>query len=212
MIASIGNVLKWNQIKIFKWLLGILLGSLATLMIWKIADGHYFLKHEDEAIYYGCAKLFASTNSVQAAGCNVEDVSPVGRINWYGPGFHVVYGTLFKIFGPSPIVFTWFHFLLALLSLVLIMKIPVAMELRITFALAFALSQQFISYIFTFFPETLVLFFATILTGLLYYQSTDENVKNRRLASSLFVALCFIFSLCRITFVFWLVGWVSVAP
>jgi hypothetical protein len=212
MFGQLGTSLKVNQVRIFKYLLITLLGLLTMLMIWKIADGEYFLKHEDEAIYYGCAKLFHSTNSVQAAGCNVEDVSPIGRINWYGPGFHVIYGGLFKIFGPSAAAFPWFHFALALLSIAMIMKMPVAMELRITFALALALTQQYLTYIFTFFPETLVLFFATILTILLYYQSTTENEKNKRIASSLYILFCFIFSLCRITFIFWLIGWVVLAP
>jgi hypothetical protein len=211
MVDRIATFLKLNQVKIFKWMLGILLSALAMLVIWKIAEGKYFLKHEDEAIYYGCAKLFYATNSVQAAGCNLEDVAPIGKINWYGPGFHVIYGTLFKIFGTSPVVFPLFHFFLAILCLVMIVKIPVALELRITFALAFALSQQFLSYIFTFFPETLVLFFATILTVLLYYQSTSENEKGKRIAIALYVLLCFTFSLCRITFIFWLIGWVALA-
>ena len=196
--------------KVWMILLVAVLSLLTIMMVVNVGDGKYFLQHEDEAIYYCSAKLFAETNSIQAEGCNFEDVSPIGKINWYGPGYHVLYGTLFKIFGEHPPVFQWFHYLLSLVIVGLILTLPLNLELRLAYATAIALTQQFFVYVFTFFPESLMLFFATVLTVLLFHLSSYQNAKQKKYQIS-FIIACLVFALFRITFVFWILGWVVLA-
>ncbi len=102
------------------WLLAVLLGvnTLVVLdvLMTAVKGDRYFVAHEDEVIYYGSAKVFAETGSVQAESCITEDVSPVGQINWYGPGYSVVYGMLRLLFGDGLSVTIWVHFALALLA------------------------------------------------------------------------------------------------
>lgn len=200
-----------HRLSIFWSLLVAAITLLTVMMIVQVGDGKYFLQHEDEAIYYCSAKLFAQTNSVQAEGCNEENVSPIGKINWYGPGFHVVYGTLFKIFGEYPPIFPWFHYVLSIAIIALLFALPLPIEMRLVSATALSLTQQFFMYVFTFFPETLMLFFATILTVLLFRQHSKTNSQKRNLLEIAFIICCIIFALFRITFIFWILGWVVLA-
>jgi hypothetical protein len=201
--------------KIRVFFIGIVLtGSLALLayrMINAAGDGRFFLLHEDEVIYYCSAKLFAATNSVRAEGCVEENVSRIGQINWYGPGYHVAYGLMFKIFGPQPALFPWMHFFLALASIALAFFCPMPVEPKLLFAAALSIAPQFGIYIFTYFPETLNLFLATALTcllGLVYFAQDDS--KKRKLAI-IFVGAVLLLMLFRITFIFWLAGLIGLS-
>jgi ABC-type maltose transport system permease subunit len=183
------------------------LGAVGMLTFWTVkatGDNRFFLLHEDEVIYYCSAKLFAATNSVQAEGCIAENVSPIGKMNWYGPGYNLSYGILFKLFNGNAAIFPWFHFVLAVASLGIILLFPLPLESKLLLAIALSLTQQFCAYIFTFFPETLIMFLATILVWLLtlYYTATDERRKRKYLIA--FVACTLLFMLWRITFIFWL--------
>lgn len=119
------NILIHNQSKVR---IGVLIvfvvitwTSLATEFLTAIAGDKYFVAHEDEVIYYGSAQVFAETGSLQAESCINEDVSPIGKFNWYGPGYNVVYGSLQQIIGQSNTLFIKFHFVLGLLTLVAIL-------------------------------------------------------------------------------------------
>lgn len=174
-------------------------------------DSQFFLLHEDEVIYYCSAKLFAATNSVQAESCIWEMVSPIGSMNWYGPGYHIVYGTLFKVFGNHPAVFPWFHLFLAAASIALIFLCPIPLESRLLAALSFLLTPQFSAYIFTYFPESLNLFLATFLTYMLTLLFTANDPRRRMIVTIAFVVAVAACMLCRITFIFWLPALVALA-
>jgi hypothetical protein len=174
-------------------------------------DGKFFLLHEDEVIYYCSAKLFSATNALQAESCIDENVSRIGKMNWYGPGYNVVYGTVFKITGTHQAVFPWFHFILAMGMIGVLFLFPVKLELKLLVAIGLSVTQQFCVYIYTFFPETLVLFLAVVLTLLLLLCYYTEDEKRRKVFILTFIGLTLLFMLCRITFIFWLAGLVALA-
>ena len=108
------NILLHNQSKVR---IGVLIAfvlialvSLTAEFLTAIAGEKYFVAHEDEVIYYGSAQVFAETGSLQAESCIDEDVSPIGKFNWYGPGYNAVYGSLLRTAGPSNALFIKFHF------------------------------------------------------------------------------------------------------
>src|SRR5687767_6967322 len=179
-IKSIASFFYNKRIAIL-WLLFTIIIGLHIFWILKAAgDGKFFLSHEDEVIYYCSAKVFSATSSVQAESCIDENVSRIGKMNWYGPGYSLVYGSLFKIVGSSHAVFPWFHFALAMAMLGLSFLLPLSLESRLLIAIALSVTQQFCVYIYTFFPETLILFLATVLTWLLAMQFYAKDERQRR--------------------------------
>ncbi|HEY0652536.1 MAG TPA: hypothetical protein VGD65_05380 [Chryseosolibacter sp.] len=191
----------------------LLITGLVLQVYWAahaLSDGKFFLIHEDEVIYYCSAKLFAETNSIQAESCIEEKVSSVGNMNWYGAGYHVIYGTLFKIFGEHPAAFPWFHAVLGFASIVIILMFPIQKELRLVAAVAVLFSHQFNVYKFTFFPENLVFFLATVLTWILIllYRSQGSDIRKFYAA---FILLAILFMLVRVSFIFWLAGPIAFA-
>lgn len=175
-----------------------------------VGDGKFFLLNEDEVIYYCSAKVFSATNSVQAESCIDENVSRIGNMNWYGPGYNVVYGSLFKIVDHHASI-PWFHFTLAMGLLGLLFLLPVGLDSRLLVAIALSVTQHFCVYIYTYFPETLILFLATILTVLLARLYFTKDEKSRKIYLITFIACTLLFMLCRVTFIFWLAGLIALA-
>jgi hypothetical protein len=194
-----------HQIRIRLAVLALLVIAAFLSLSWEfqeaIKDDAYFVAHEDEVIYYGSAQLFAETQSLQAESCIAEDVSKVGKFNWYGPGYNVVYGTLKMVFGNANSLFIRFHFVLACLILVIVFLSHLPMEDKLLLAGILLISEQFTVYIYSYFPELLHLFFSTALVYVLWQiyrqQSTPRWI-------SLFLMLVLAFSLCRITTIFFL--------
>ncbi len=194
-----------HQIRIRLAVLALLVTSAFLSLSWEflqtIKDDAYFVAHEDEVIYYGSAQLFAETQSLQAESCIAEDVSKIGKFNWYGPGYNVVYGTLKMVFGNANSLFIRFHFVLACFILVVIFLLQLPMEDRLLLASMLLISEQFTVYIYSYFPELLHLFFSALLVfTLLQVYQTQSNSK----WIALFVMLVLVFSLCRITTIFFL--------
>jgi hypothetical protein len=63
----------------------------------QITKGYYIPLDEDEAIYLSSGKLFYETNSTKSVGCINEERSKIGEFNWYGPFFHLLYGSVLKM-------------------------------------------------------------------------------------------------------------------
>lgn len=203
------NILFKNQSKIRIGVLiafiAITLSALALEFFNAIQNDSYFVAHEDEVIYYGSAQLFAETGSLQAESCITEDVSPIGKFNWYGPGYNVVYGYLKVLFGSPNSLFIRFHFLLAILILVLVFFLPNSLEDNLLTAAIFLITEQFTCYIFSYFPELLHLFFSIVLVLLIliiYRREKQEKIGVPII--TIFVGAVLLFSLCRITTIFWL--------
>lgn len=201
----------------YRWilLLVLLLVSTTSLVIefyQATAGDEYFVAHEDEVIYYGSAKVFAETGSLQAESCIEEDVSRFGKLNWYGPGYNVVYGSLIKFFGLTNSRFIQFHLLLTLASLAIVLLLPGKWESNLLAANVFLFTQQFTSYIFSYFPETLHFFLAVVLTSILIHLfQRRESGKPIQNLVTIYVLLVVLFSLCRITTIFWLAALVPLS-
>ncbi|MCX8492450.1 MAG: hypothetical protein ORN54_15440, partial [Cyclobacteriaceae bacterium] len=203
------SVLFKNQSKIRIGILiafvAITVSSLAVEFFNAIQDDSYFVAHEDEVIYYGSAQLFSETGSLQAESCITEDVSPIGHFNWYGPGYNAVYGSLKILFGSYNSLFIQFHFALAILILILVLLLPGSLEDNLLTAAIFLITEQFTFYIFSYFPELLQLCFATVLVFLLIViYRKEQNGKLTISLVTIYVSAVVLFSLCRVTTIFWL--------
>ncbi|HRI80607.1 MAG TPA: hypothetical protein PLR06_13830, partial [Cyclobacteriaceae bacterium] len=197
------------------WILKLMLLGQVVLLFGLVyratGDGRYFLVHEDEVINFCSAIVFDETTSVRAEGCINENVSSIGQMNWYGPGYSVFYGSLRGIFGDAPYLFVWIHFILAMATLGLVFLLHGNLENRLLMANALAFTWQYSAYIFTYFPESLILCMALLLILLLLKinESNDQGSKLRYIL--LYSGFVVIFMLFRVTFVFWLVGLVGVS-
>jgi hypothetical protein len=210
-IKTIGNFLYKRRIFILGLFLFANLGLNTFWIVSAAGDGKIFLLHEDEVIYYCSAKLYAETNSVQAEGCIAEDVSPIGKMNWYGPGYHLLYGAIVKIYGNHHALFPWIHFALAMGIIALVFMLPVSLDIKFLIAITLSLTEQYAVYIFSYFPETWVLFLATVLTLLLSFL---YHVKDRRIQTKyviVFIVVTLLFMFVRVTFIFWLAGLIGLA-
>lgn len=203
------NIVLQNQSKIR---IGVLLafvlivfGSLGMEFFQAIKQDAYFVAHEDEVIYYRSAKVFAETGSMQAESCINEDVSPIGKFNWYGPGYNAVYGSLLRMAGSSNALFIKFHFVLAVLTIVVVLLLNLPWESKLLAASILLTTEQLTCYIFSYFPETLHLFFSALLVIVLLQLFRQQNEEHpNTIWVVLYVSLILIFSLCRITTIFWL--------
>ena len=208
---SMVEVVKSQRLWILKLVLLVQLMLLSYLLYTAIGDGRYFVAHEDEVINFCSAKVFSETGSVQAEGCIAEDVSRIWKMNWYGPGYHLFYGTFKKILGDSPVLFIQLHFVFALITVALVFLLPQSTEIKLLIANALVFTQQFTAYIFTYFPEALHLLFAILLILLLtsVYHAKTTPERNRRIA--LFIAIVMIISIARVTTVFWLAALIGLS-
>jgi hypothetical protein len=169
------------------------------LFIYSIHDGQYFPIQEDEATYYNSARLFYETNSVKAVLCISENRSPVCECNWYGPFYHIIYGSIAKIIGFNKTYFIFFHYLLFMISLILFWFLPLNKIKRLIFISIYISTYIAFAFIFSYFPENLCLVLSVIL--LLIFVRIQIKFNN---LIYLFILLILLFSLIRITNVFWI--------
>ncbi|HOU96402.1 MAG TPA: hypothetical protein PLN06_07235 [Bacteroidales bacterium] len=188
---------------ILKSILFALFLILSGFVFYALHDGHFFLFHEDETIYYTSAKLFAETGSLKSASCINEEVSQIFQANWYGPMYQVFYGSIAKVFGFNNFYFIIVHLVLILISIGILYSIDTSKLDKILIIICFLSSEVTLSYIFTYFPESLHLFFSVILVFLLTRLNRESDSQKLKI---LYVILVFIFTLFRITFIFWLIG------
>jgi hypothetical protein len=170
----------------------------SILFIIRMIRKDIYICHEDEMIYYNSAKLFYETNSLKAGFCINENRSSVGEFNWYGPGYAFIYGSVAKMFGFTNYFFVAFHYALFILCLLIIWKFPFNKIKRLLFLAIFLSTYASFSYIFTYFPEELNLFFSLLL--LLLY----AKIKTNKYILIYYVILIITFSLVRVSFIFWI--------
>lgn len=197
--------------KVFARLLFILFISTVlfylALLLYATGSGEYSFVHDDEFNYVGAAKLFSQTGSVRAPLCMLEEVSKIFGANWYGVSYSIFYGSLYYIFGNHAVIFIFLNILFILLSSIMILRAHVSSYKKLFALEMLLLSYPFIVYTFMFFPELLHLYLAIVLFMLLFkiYQ-VHLSGGNFRGLIVLYVLLCIIFSLFRITSVFWIAG------
>ena len=208
---SMLEVVKSQRLWILKLLLAVQLLLLGYLFFSAIGEDRYFVAHEDEVINFCSAKLFSETCSVQAEGCITEDVSRIGRMNWYGPGYHLLYGSMRSLFGDSPTLFIQLHFAFALVTVLMVFFLPVPVEIKLLIANTLVFTQQFTSYIFTYFPEALHLFLALVLIFLLILIHRSKHVGEKNRYVILFITLVLILTIVRVTTIFWLAALIGLS-
>jgi hypothetical protein len=191
--------IKINSFQTIKLLFIVFVVALTVFFLFtQVFDGKYFPENEDESIYYNSAKLFQETNSLKSPTCNSELRSKIGDFHWYGPGYHVIYGSFVKIFGFSNPNFIIFHFILFLLSIASVFFIPISLNQKLSFLVIFLSSFAAMPFIFTYFPESINVLLSLILM-ILYLKG---NTKSQYLYIFIFTVL--IFSLVRSTLIFWI--------
>jgi|GEM_PF-1101364 len=177
------------------------------LIVFAIGDGRYGFIHDDEFNYVAAAKLFSETYAVRAPLCMMEEVSKILGANWYGFSYNIFYGVFYIIFGEHSILFILINALFLILCLALILKSFATSYNKIFAMLMLLLSYPVMVYTFMFFPEILHIFLALIQFMLLYkiYQIYLSK-GNYGQPVFMFVVLSLVFSLFRVTSVFWIAG------
>ena len=205
------EVVKSYRLLILKLMLLGQIILLFSLVYRATGDGKYYPAHDDEIINYCSAILFDETGSVRAQGSINEDVSSIGQLNWYGPGYAAFYGSMRRVFGEAPYLFIWIHFVLALVTLGLIYFLPGPSESKLLMANSLVFTWQYSAYIFTYFPESLNLFMALLLILLLFKINEQDDPGRRMKFVFIYLGMVMIFILCRVTFVFWLTALVGIS-
>lgn len=211
MVKSMVEVLESHRLTLLKVLITLQIAFLGFLFLQAVADNHYFLAYEDEVINYCSAKVFSETQSVRAESCIEENVSRIGEMNWYGPGYSVIYGTSKMLFGNSLSLFIKIHFVLALISILIIFFLPVTLENRLLSVSVLIFTEQFTGYIFTYFPEPIHILASIvfILLLIIIYKTNEANKRNVYITA--FIILTMVVVPMRVTAIFWLTALVGVS-
>lgn len=182
-----------------------------AILIFRFALSPDFMPtHPDETLYYSGAKVFAEINSVKARSTIFENVSAVLEADWYGIFYPIVYGLGMKVIGVSGkayIMINIFFYILIVVSL-LNAKVLESKERIALIAITLA-SPVLMVFSFYFMPLLLNMFFAFILLlALLRVAKSVEKDKPEEFKKRIIIFLSFtlLFSLFRVTFIFWVLG------
>ncbi len=209
MVKSMVEVLESHRLTLLKLLITLQIAFLVFLFFQTVADDHYFLAYEDEVINYCSAKVFSETYSVRAESCIEENVSKIGEMNWYGPGYSVIYGISKMLFGNSLSLFIKIHFVLALISILIIFFLPVPLENRLLSVSVLIFTEQFTGYIFTYFPESIHILASVIFSLVLVLIYQTKETQRRNWYITMFIVFTMIVVTSRVTAIFWLAGLVG---
>lgn len=193
---------KFINIKITLLIIDILIILFVFFNVLKnVSDSNYFMCYQDEVINFNSARSFYETNNLKAVNSISERRSEIGEFNWYGPGYSLIYGTIFKIFGFKSSMFIYFNLFLFFINLLIIYLFNVTNIIKILFATIFLCSYVSFSFVFTYYPESLIITLTLIL--LMFYSKIDiSSTFNKYLLW--FVLLVVLFSFIRITFIFFI--------
>ena len=152
----------------------------------------------DESNLYSSVKLFYETNCLKSFNSINEDRSIIGSYNWYGPLITLFYGLIFKATSFSNLMFFNINFIFYFISVLLSLSLFKLKSEKISFLFIF-LSSYILSFVFVYFPETLIVLFTIILLNL-YIRIKDLK------SIVYFIFVLILFSFFRLTFVFWAVS------
>ena len=195
---------KYNYFVIF--LLVFVSAAFLAYIGYFISRINYLPAHEDETIYYNVARLFYLTNSLKGESCIEENFSIIFQANWYGIAYNIFYGCIAKLFGFNNMYFVYVNIIFILFSVFLIYKIESDKLSKISMILFFLMFNMVFTYAFTYFPETINIFFGICLTVVLIRIYKKQEAGKPGWEFSLYVTLCLLFSFFRITWVFWMIG------
>jgi hypothetical protein len=190
--------------------IGVALVLLFILLLRFLSIPHFLAFNEDETIYYSGAKVFAEVNSVKARAMIAENVSTFFEADWYGIFYPIFFGGIMKITGTSYKAFIAINILLYLLIAFIILKNKqLDKNERLSLLAITIASPVLLKYTFYFMPMVLNVFFALVLIFyLLKINTASERMNRSELNAAIFkyVLLVLLFSLFRVTFVFWVIG------
>lgn len=165
----------------------------------------YTFFHVDELTYFLSGKMFRESSSIQAPFCFMEDVSPVFKTHWYGIFYHLFYGSILKITGFHAKIFIVINVVFILLSVLTLFRMNIPSDKKYFIAAMFLMSYPALVYSVMFFPEILHLFMAFPLIAILYrIWDLNRSGKGISMFVMLFICMAALFTLFRITYVFWL--------
>jgi hypothetical protein len=159
---------------------------------------HYYPVNDDEHVYINSARMFSENTCVLAPTSIEGKRSSIGKTHWYGPVFHVVYGSIFKIFGSGKFVFLWSNYIFLMLAIVVIYFFQTTLTKKLLFGFLILSSYAAFPFVLTFFPEPFIIFI-TICAIWCY-----SRVKGRN-SLLLFIAVIMLATLVRVTFSFFFV-------
>ncbi|CAN5458145.1 hypothetical protein BH10BAC4_BH10BAC4_15810 [soil metagenome] len=211
LVKNMPEVLKSQRLLFLKVLFSLQIAFLAFLFFQAVSDNHYYLVNEDEVINFCSAKVFSETGSVRAEGCIAENVSRIGEMNWYGPGYSIIYGAAKKFFGDSPALFIKIHFVWALFTLAIIFLLPVSLEDKLLSGCVLLFAEQFTGYIFTYFPESFHLLAASVFILLIVLIDQSRDQRKGIIYAVIFTGLALFMVLFRVTAIFWITALIGLS-
>lgn len=190
--------------------IGLSIVMISLLMIRFALKTEYSAFDQDETPYYTGAHVFAETNSLKARIIIAENVSAVFEADWYGIFYPIFYGGIMKIIGTFSKSFILINFLLYFFIIIIIIKNKLLEQDERWALLAITLSSPLLlTFSFYFMPMVLNTFFAIILIVYLLkinnaFIANNKTKLNENLVK--YIILVILFSLFRVTFVFWIIG------
>ncbi len=181
----------------------ISLSVLLSLICIFFTIGPVTISEQDETSYVNSTRAFVEFNSFKATAMFDEDVSKIMEADWYGPGYPLIFGSLYKIIGHHNKTFIIINliFLACIVFLIICMPFETIKE-RIWILSSLLICAPLLYYLFCFMPVILDLLFTTILIFTLFTINKKQNSKNdsEHLYILLYLVFCLIFSLVKKNF------------
>lgn len=165
-----------------------------SLLIFFFGSSLFFVFHldiypffRDDAIYFNAARQFSECQTVYGNAIINFDHSKIGEFNWYGPGYHLIYGMPSLILGFNEgKTSLLLHVLLWTIAIILVIRnFP---EHRLILSILM-IASPFYYYHFHFYP-VIINTFVTLISFLIMIQLTKGKEKNK-----FSIILGFIFSI-----------------
>ena len=181
---------------LYLYIIAVLL-LITSLVVLSYFTG-YFNIHTDESLYFNFGRIVYEANSLKAPYILGEQASSIGGFGWYGPIYNLIYGSIFKLFGVNQVFIIIFHYILLLLCLVVINRLPLNKLKRLIFTCILLSTYIICPFVLTCYPEILHVLLSLIL--LVVFTKLNDSKKS----FYFFLFLILLFSLMRVTFVFWI--------
>ena len=153
----------------------------------------------DDTIYFNAARQFCDHLTTYGNTIINFDYSKIGEFNWYGPGYHLVYGFISSVFGfHSGKTSLVFHLVLWYIIILIIRRQFPENANYISITL---IASPYLNFIFTFYPVILNSV-VTIIGFLILLKTMSNNIKSTSRNVVLFMLTLVFGTFLRITHIF----------